>query len=96
MYTVPLDALQQYPWEVPGGAYQLKIQADSFITVRTHVRHWMQQPEPCPADLETNCLLQETRFQGGNNADAKLSIELQLERCLIELQSLKIYLRAGR
>lgn len=95
MYTVPLDALQEYPWELPGGAYQLKIQADSFITVRTHVRHWMQQLEPCPADLETGCLLQETRFQGANNAEAKLKadilgIELQLERCLIKLQSLEM------
>lgn len=95
VYTVPLDALQRYPWKLPGGAYQLKMQVNSFITVRTHVRRWMQQLEPCPDNTATGCLLQEPRFQGGNHAEAKLEadergLELQLKRCLLELQSLEM------
>lgn len=48
----------------------------------------MQPPEPCPADLDARCLLQETRFQGGNNAEAKSKADI--ERCLKELQRLKM------
>lgn len=93
VYTVPLNVLQRYPWELPEGAYQLKIQTDSFITVRTHVRRWMQQPEPCPVNIaDRGCLLQEPRFQGGNDAEVKLEadVHLQLERRLLELQCLKL------
>lgn len=55
----------------------------------------MQQLEPCPVNTDTGCLLQEPRFQDGNHAEAKLEadvlgIELQLERCLLELQNFKM------
>lgn len=77
VYTVPLNVLQRYPWKLYEGANQLKIQADSFITVRTHVRRWMQQLEPYPVNLaDRGCLLQEPRFQGEEDAaEVKLEAE---------------------
>lgn len=50
----------------------------------------MQQLEPYSVNMGSGCLLKEPRFQGGNNAEAKLEadvlgIELQLESCILEL-----------
>lgn len=90
VYTVPLNILQRYPWELPEGAYQLKMQADSFNTVRTHITRWMHQLEPCPVKIgDRGCLLQEPRFLGGNCTQVKLEAGLQdpeLQRRLLELQ----------
>lgn len=90
VYTVPLNVLQRYPWELPEGAYQLKMQADSFNTVRTHITRWMHQLEPCPVKIGVRgCLLQEPRFLGGSCTQVKLEAGLQdpeLQRRLLELQ----------
>lgn len=91
VYTVPLNVLEQYPWELSEGAYQLKMQADSFITVRTHVRRWMPQFEPCPVKIgDRDGLLQDSRVPGGNCTEVKSKADrcLELERTILELQTI--------
>lgn len=90
VYTVPLNVLQRYPWELPTGAYQLKMQADSFATVRTHVWRWMQQLEPGHVKMgDRGCLLQNPRFLGSNCTGVKSEADLQgleLQKRLLELE----------
>lgn len=91
VYKVPLNALQRYLFELPEGAYQLKMQANSFITVRNHVTRWMHQLEPCPVKIgDRGCLLQEPRFLGGNCTEAKLEADLQDPELRIRFLKLQV------